>query len=109
MQRLKRRFQILRGKRLNEVIATDTYFASENSIEGYYCAKVLFGMTSKMLHVAIMKTESEFQDLYQTFISQSDIPSAFQCNNTKSEISQRFQQIHIDLQSIVESSRTQWC
>jgi hypothetical protein len=26
--------------RLNEVIATDTYFANEKSIEGYYCSKV---------------------------------------------------------------------
>jgi hypothetical protein len=32
---LKSRFQMLRYKRLNEVIATDTYFASERSIEGY--------------------------------------------------------------------------
>ena len=29
---LKSRFQVLRHKRLNEVIATDTYFASEMSI-----------------------------------------------------------------------------
>jgi hypothetical protein len=35
---LKSRFQILRHKRLNEVIATDTYFANEKSIEGYQCA-----------------------------------------------------------------------
>jgi hypothetical protein len=48
---LKSRFQTLRHKRLNEVIATDTYFANEKSIEGYHCAQVFFGMTSKMLYV----------------------------------------------------------
>jgi hypothetical protein len=37
---LKSLFQILRHKRLNEVVATDTYFANENSIEGYHCAQV---------------------------------------------------------------------
>jgi hypothetical protein len=37
---LKSRFQMLRHKRLNEVIATDTYFANEKSIEGYHCAQV---------------------------------------------------------------------
>jgi hypothetical protein len=37
---LKGRFQMLRHKRSNEVIATDTYFAYEKSIEGYYCAQV---------------------------------------------------------------------
>jgi hypothetical protein len=39
---LKSLFQMLRHKRLNEVIATDThtYFANEKSIEGYHCAQV---------------------------------------------------------------------
>jgi hypothetical protein len=41
-RQLKSRFQILRHKRLNEVIATDTYFANEKSIEGYHCAQVFF-------------------------------------------------------------------
>jgi hypothetical protein len=35
---LKSRFQMLRHKRLYEVIATDTHFSSVKSIEGYYCA-----------------------------------------------------------------------
>jgi hypothetical protein len=55
---LKSRFQMLRHKRLNVVIATDTYFASERSIEGYYCAQFFFGMTSKSLFITGMKTES---------------------------------------------------
>jgi hypothetical protein len=53
---LKIQFQMLRHKSLNEVIATDTYLANEKSIEGYHCAQVFFGMTSKMLYVAGMKT-----------------------------------------------------
>jgi len=66
---------MLRHKRLNEVIATDTYFPSKKSIEGYYYSQVLFGMTSKVLHVAGMKTESEFQDAYLDFIRQHGIQS----------------------------------
>ena len=93
---LKSRFQMLRHKRLNEIIATDTYFASEKSIEGYYCAQVFFGMTSKMLHVAGMKTESEFPDVYLDFIRQHGIPSALRRDNAKSEMSQRVRQIHQD-------------
>jgi hypothetical protein len=55
MQRhLKSRFQMLRRKRLNEVVAMDTYFSSTKSIEGFHCAQVFFGMTSKMLYVAGM-------------------------------------------------------
>jgi hypothetical protein len=69
MQRhLNSRFQMLRHKRLNEVIATDSYFSSENSIDWYYCAQIYFGMTSKMPHVTGMKTESEFLDVYLDFI-----------------------------------------
>jgi hypothetical protein len=45
---------MLRHKRLNEVTATDTYFSSVKSIEGYYCAQEFFGLTSKMLYVAGM-------------------------------------------------------
>jgi hypothetical protein len=37
---LKSRFQMLRHKRVNEVIATDTYFANEKSYEGNHCAQV---------------------------------------------------------------------
>jgi hypothetical protein len=33
---IKSHFQMIRHKRLNEVIATDTYFANEKSIEGYH-------------------------------------------------------------------------
>jgi hypothetical protein len=63
-------------KRLNEVIATDTYFPNEKSFEGYYCAKIIFGMTSKMLYVADMKTDSEFADVYLDYIRKYGIPSA---------------------------------
>jgi hypothetical protein len=65
---LKIRFQILSLKSLNEVIASGTYFANKKSIEGYHCAQVFFGMTSKMLYVAGMKTESEFTDVNLDFI-----------------------------------------
>jgi hypothetical protein len=88
---------MLRYKRLNEVIATDTYIACERSLEGYYCAQVFFGMTSKSLYVAGMNTESEFPDVYLDFIRQNGIPSALRSDNAKSEMNQRVRQIHRDL------------
>jgi hypothetical protein len=94
---LKSRFQMIRHKSLNEVIATDKYFANEKSIEGYHCAQVFFGMTSKMLYVAGMKTESEFADVYLDFIRKYGIPSALQKDNAKSEMSQSVKDIHRDL------------
>jgi hypothetical protein len=94
---LKSCFQMLRHKRLNEIIATDTNFAHDNSIGGYYCAQVFFGMISKMLFVAGMKSEFESPDFYLDFIRQHGIPSALRRDKTKSEMSQRVKQIHRDL------------
>jgi hypothetical protein len=54
-------------------------------------------MTSKMLYVAGMKTESEFADVYLDFIRKYGIPSALRRNNAKSEMSQRVKDIHRDL------------
>jgi hypothetical protein len=73
---LKILFQMLRHKGLSEFITADTYFANEKSIEGYHCAQVLFGMTSKILYVAGMKTESEFAEVYLDFIRKYGIPYA---------------------------------
>jgi hypothetical protein len=94
---LKRRFQMLRHKRLNEVIDTDRYFANEKSIEGYHCAQVFFGMISKMLNIDGMKTESESADLYLDFIKKYGNQSALLRDNAKSEMSQRVEDIHRDL------------
>jgi hypothetical protein len=80
---LKSRFQMLRHRSLNEVIATDAYFVNKKSIEGYHCAQVFFGMTSKMLYVAGMKTESEFADVNSDFIRKYSIPSALQRDRAK--------------------------
>jgi hypothetical protein len=88
---------MLRHKKLNEVIATDTYFANEKSIEGYHCAQVFIGISSKMLYVAGMKTESDFSDVYLDFIRKYGITSALRRDNAKSEMSQGVKDIHRDL------------
>jgi hypothetical protein len=94
---VKSRFQMLSHKRLNEVIATDAYFADGKSIEGYHCAQVFFGMTSKMLYVAGMKTESDFADVYIDFIRKHGIPSTPQRNIEEPDMSQLVKDIHRDL------------
>jgi hypothetical protein len=54
-------------------------------------------MASKMMHVADMKTESEFDDLHADFVRKCVIPSAIQRDNAKSEMSQLLKDIHIHL------------
>jgi hypothetical protein len=53
-------------------------------------------MTSKMLYVAGLKTESEFADVYLDFIRKCGIPSALRRDNAESEMSQRVKDIHRD-------------
>jgi hypothetical protein len=54
-------------------------------------------MTSKMLYVAGMKTESEFTDVYLDSIRKYGIPSALRRDNAKFEMSQCVKDIHRDL------------
>jgi hypothetical protein len=46
-------------------------------------------MTSKLLYVSGVKTESEFTDVYSDFIGKYGIPSALRRDDVKSDISQR--------------------
>ena len=86
---LKSRFLMLRHPRLNEVIATDTYFANTRSIEGYWCAQVFVGLTSRRITVIGMKTESDFADAYQDFMRKRGIPHTLRRDNAKSETSEK--------------------
>jgi hypothetical protein len=54
-------------------------------------------MPSKMLHVAGMKTESDFAALYLDFNRKYGIPSVLRRDNAKSGMSQRVKDIHRDL------------
>ena len=94
---LKSRFLMLRKKRLNEVVATDTYFSSVRSIEGYWCAQVFYGCTSRRLKVYGMKRESEFVDVYQDFMRDCGIPHTLRRDNAKSEGSEKVTKLHRDL------------
>jgi hypothetical protein len=54
-------------------------------------------MTSKVLYVAGMKTESEFADVYLDFIRKYSIQFVLRRDDLKSEMSQRVKDIHRDL------------
>ena len=80
---------MLRHRRLNEIIATDTYFASTKSIEEYMCSQVFVGLTSRRITDIGMKTESEFTEAYQDFMRSRGIPHTLRRDNAKSETSEK--------------------
>ena len=95
---LKSRFMQLRHRRLNEIIATDTWFSTYPSLEGFNCAQVFYGCTSRRLDVYGMKhSDGEFPGIYLDFIRQRGIPSALHCDNAKAQQSERVKRIHRDL------------
>jgi hypothetical protein len=49
---------MLRHKRLNEVIATDTFFAGEKSIEGYQCVLKCCLSSEQILRPMMIKAEA---------------------------------------------------
>jgi hypothetical protein len=88
----------LRHRRLNEIIATDIWFSSYPSLEGFNCAQVFYGCTSRRLDVYDMKhSDGEFSEIYLDLIRQRGIPSALHCNNAKAQQSERVKHIHRDL------------
>ena len=91
---LRSRFEMLQCCRQNEVIATDTYFSKVKSIEGYWCSQVFYGTKLHSIHVAGVKTESEFADVYMDYIRQVGIPPVLHRDNAKSEISKKVLHIH---------------
>jgi len=90
----KSRFQMLRKKRLNEIISTDTYFSSIRSIEGYTCAQAFYGCTSRTIHVYGMRTESEFPEIYRDFIRERGAPHTLRRDNAQSEKSEAIMEIN---------------
>ena len=62
------RFPVLNVARLNEVVATDTFFASETALGGYTCAQLFVGKTSMITEVFPMQRESHMADTIQDFI-----------------------------------------
>ena len=79
---------MLRHPRLNEVVATDTYFAGTKSIEGYHCLQVFVGLTSRRITVIGMRTESEFSEAYQDFMRKRGKPHTLRRDKAKSETSE---------------------
>ncbi len=94
---LKSRFLMLRHPRLNEVVATDTYFSSVKSIEGYECSQVFVGLTSRRITVIGMKSKSEFPEAYQDFMRSRGIPHTLRRDNAGEETSEKVLNLHRDL------------
>ena len=94
---MKSCFLILRHPGLNEVVATDTYFSNTRSIEGYWCAQVFVGLTSRGITVIGMRIESEFTEAYHEIMSKQGLPHTLRQDNAKSKMSEKVLNLQHDM------------
>ena len=67
------RFHWLNLHRLNESVATDTYFSQIKALGGFTCTQVFFGIKSLMINVYGMKAEKEGPLVYEDFMRNEGI------------------------------------
>ena len=80
-------FPALNCKRLNEIFATDMFFALSKALGGYTCAQIYVGKVSILTKVFGMKSENEMKDTLQDFIRKWGALHSLLSDNTKSEVS----------------------
>ena len=74
-------------------MATDTYFANCQAIDGYTCTQVFYGITSHMINVYHMKSASEGPHAYEDFIREEGCPTLLRRDNSKMQTGKDFTNI----------------
>jgi hypothetical protein len=87
-QHFHARNPLLRRKRINEPYATDTWFSSVTSFEGYNCAQIFYGINSKRISNYGMKTESHGPDALLEFFRKEGVPLSILRDNSKMQASE---------------------
>jgi len=83
----KSRFPALRVRRLEEVYATDTFFANEPAHDGSTCVQLFCGRKSYFTAIYGMKTENQMPGALMDFIRQHGAMKGLFSDNAKSETS----------------------
>jgi hypothetical protein len=99
-QHFKSRFPAANVGRLNEVVATDTYFSDTAALDvgllghgGKTMGQLFCGCQSLITDVYPMRRESNNSDTVKDFIRQNDIPNSLFSNNAKSQIGKAIHEI----------------
>ena len=91
---IKSRFPQLNRPRLREKVATDTYFANCRDVTGATCAQVFYGMTSHMINVYGLRTESQAPEAYADFLRHEGAPTDLRRDNSKVQSGRKFQDLN---------------
>ena len=89
-QHYKSRNPLLNRRRILEGVATDTWFSSVTSYEGYNCAQAFYGIKSRTMSHYGMKTESNGPSALEDYFRQEGVPLSMLRDNAKMEMSQQW-------------------
>ena len=78
---------LLSRRRINEAYATDTWFSTVTSYEGYNCAQVFYGISTRMTSHYGMTSESHGPDALLDFFRQEGVPLSILRDNSKMQTS----------------------
>jgi Reverse transcriptase (RNA-dependent DNA polymerase) len=76
-------FPFLNRKRINETVATDTFFSSVRDVSGATCAQVFYGITSHFINVYALKTEADGPQAFEDFARTEGLPNTIRSDNSK--------------------------
>ena len=82
-QHYKTRNPILQRRRFNEGAATDTWFSTVTSYEGYNCVQSFYGVKSKTMSHYGMQNESQGPQALQDYFRQEGVPLSMIRDNAK--------------------------
>ena len=99
---LKARFPFLNNIRLAKSVSMDTIFSSVPALGGRTCAQIFYGVSSHMINVYGMKSESEVPLAYQDFMQNEGIPSLLRRDMSKAQMSDKISTLNRD--NIVEDA-----
>jgi hypothetical protein len=77
------RFPQLNRPRINETVATDTFFSSTDDIHKRTCAQIFYGLQSHCLNFYPMKSKSEGPSALADFICEEGIPNIIHSDYSK--------------------------
>jgi hypothetical protein len=105
VRHLKSRFANLQMPRLKEIVAMDTFFASEPAYqEGFMMVQVFYGMSSHMINVYGMRRKDQVKLAIQDFLREKGAPWAFRMDGAKEQGNDEIDTILRDLHIAKQTS-----
>ena len=89
-QHRKQRILPIHPRRLQGRTDSDTFFASEKSIQNYTCVQLFFHIMSGFLYVRCMRREAHSHGAYQDFVREVGAPNLLLTDNAQTQIGKKW-------------------